>query len=91
MMGSGYVIDHCMSALRKSREEDAFRMYIADGLYAIVTNELTYARRFEEILEAVRHPKTKSQKAKEKAVHEAQNKQEARRIQNRLRAKLQGD
>lgn len=85
------MIDHCMSALRKYREEDAFKKYIADGLYAIVTNELTYGKRFEEILEAVRHPKSKSQKAKEKAAQEAQNKQEARRIQNRLRAKLQGD
>lgn len=85
------MIDHCMSALRKYREEDAFRKYIADGLYAMVTNELTYGKRFEEILDAVRHPKTKSQKEKEKAAQEAQNKQEARRIQNRLRAKLQGD
>lgn len=40
-MGSGYIIDHCVTALRLSREKEQEQEmiinYLADGLYAIST------------------------------------------------------
>ena len=37
-MGSGYVIEHCVSAFRKSEEEKAFRGYLSDAAMAISRN-----------------------------------------------------
>lgn len=34
-MGSGYVIEHCVSAFSDMCEEKAFRSYIADGIKCI--------------------------------------------------------
>ena len=33
LYGSGYVIEHCISAFRKSQEEKAYRIYVTDALY----------------------------------------------------------
>lgn len=38
MLGSGYVIDHCISVFRKEQEEIAFRNYVADALKMISEN-----------------------------------------------------
>lgn len=38
LLGSGYVIDHCISAFSKSQEEKAYRVYITDALKVISEN-----------------------------------------------------
>lgn len=35
LFGRGYVIDHCVSLLRKKSEEKAYRYYVTDSLRAI--------------------------------------------------------
>ena len=37
-MGSGYVVEHCVSAFRKKQEENLFKSYTADALRAISYN-----------------------------------------------------
>ena len=64
LCGSGYVIDYCVSAFHKSREEEAFKNYVADGLYALVNQNSSYACRFEELL----HPLSEEEKKKLKEV-----------------------
>lgn len=34
LFGSGYVIDHCVSAFLEYKKEDAFRIYVTDALKA---------------------------------------------------------
>lgn len=38
LMGSGYVIEHCVSAFRKEQAEMQYRSYIADALKALADN-----------------------------------------------------
>ena len=38
LFGRGYVIEHCVSWLKKDSEEKAFRVYITDTLKAIADN-----------------------------------------------------
>lgn len=37
-MGRGYVIEHCISALKLNREEQSFKIYVTDALRAIADN-----------------------------------------------------
>ena len=75
LVGSGYVIEHCMSALRQLRKAERFRYYVADGLYALVTKEITYAKRLSELENP---PVTEEESEKQKE----QNKKEAERIRD---------
>lgn len=84
LCGSGYVMDYCMSAFRIKDEEKAWKYYIADGLYALVTKTMSYKKRFTDLLNEA--------KAEEHAEeNEKNNKEEADRITNRLMDKLRGD
>lgn len=77
-------MDYCMSAFRLMDEEKAWRNYIADGLFALVTKTMTYKQRFSDLLaEAKAEAKTED--------NEKNNKEEADRITNRLLDKLRGE
>lgn len=77
-------MDYCMSAFRIMDEEKAWKYYIADGLFALVTKTLTYKKRFSELLEEA--------KAEANAEdNEKKNKEEADRITTRLIEKLRGE
>lgn len=43
MLGSGYVMDHCMSAFKYRQEEKLYRVYVTDALKAIADNTRRYA------------------------------------------------
>lgn len=38
LLGSGYVIEHCISAFLKLQEEKAYRVYVTDSLKVIAEN-----------------------------------------------------
>lgn len=38
LFGSGYVIDHCVSAFSKGQQEKLYRMYLTDALKVISEN-----------------------------------------------------
>lgn len=38
MMGSGYVIEHCVSAFLQSRKEQAFKSYVTTALKVLTEN-----------------------------------------------------
>jgi hypothetical protein len=40
--GRGYVIDYCVSALKKKKEEFLYRTYVTDALQAIASNTAHY-------------------------------------------------
>lgn len=82
LCGSGYVIEHLMSALRIEREERDFRRYIATGLYAMVNGKMEYSCTYDEIM----NHKTEKEKAKDAQ----DNKKEAKRIKTKLMEKLGG-
>ena len=57
LFGRRYVIDHCISQLKKFSEDEIFRIYITDALKAIANNtgKLTsggvgMAKRFSELI-----------------------------------------
>lgn len=59
-MGSGYVVEHCVSAFRKKQEENLFKSYAADALRAIAYNTAVLpkegriiTKRFAELAEWV--------------------------------------
>lgn len=80
LIGSGYVIEHCMSALRQIRADEAFKNYVADGLYAISHGNITMTTRFHDMM----HPKTEEDKKQDAE----DNKKKAQKIKNRLLDKL---
>ena len=82
LCGSGYVIEHCMSALRIEREQRDFRRYVATGLYALVNGKTQYACTYEEVL----NPQTEEDKKKQAEY----NKEEEKRIKSNLMEKLGG-
>ena len=38
LLGRGYVIEHCISALKSNNEEKAYKIYVTDALKAIAEN-----------------------------------------------------
>ena len=76
-------MDYCMSALRKSRREEAIYNYIADGLFALVNHDTHYGCRLTDLLHPVSEEEQKKQAEDEK-------KQSAEVVSN-LRKKLGGD
>lgn len=82
LCGSGYVIEYCISAFHKYREQEAFKNYIADGLYAIVNHSGSYSMRFSEFV----HPKSEEEEKKE--IEES--KKQSKKIISNIRDKLQG-
>ena len=43
LFGSGYVIEHCVSALAEEQEKRAFEVYVTDTLQMISKNTANYA------------------------------------------------
>ena len=76
-------MDYCMSAFRKSREEEAIYNYIADGLFALVNRETHYACRLTDLLHPISPEEEKKQAEEEK--------QKSKEIVSNLRKKLGGD
>lgn len=62
MYGSGYVIDHCISAFLQKKEERSYRVYVTDALYCITHNTAKYAGgkectiRWEDIITPSKEP-----------------------------------
>lgn len=77
------MIEHCISALREYNRDQAFRRYVATGLYAIVNHTSQYSMTYDEMM----NPQTEEQKQKQIQ----DNKKEAKRIQNRILDKLRGN
>ena len=56
LFGSGYVIQHCISAFTKEQKETAYRTYVTDALKVIAENTarfnggMTMNARFAEII-----------------------------------------
>ena len=38
MLGSGYVIEHCISAFKRMQEEKSYKIYVSDALQCIAKN-----------------------------------------------------
>ena len=65
-MGRGYVIEHCMSALREQTEEKLYRTYITDALKLIAENAQKAAvvgsvliKRWAELIDTQKEEKKK--------------------------------
>ncbi len=76
-------MDFCISAFHKSQKEEATFNYIADGLFALVNKTVHYECRLWDIL----HPSSEEEKKQQ----EKENKEEAKRIQDKLKKKLRGE
>lgn len=68
-MGTGYVIEHCISFFHKKRKTDAYRIYVTDALRLITENtakivgrfagEASYLQvRYAELIEPTKKEKT---------------------------------
>ena len=57
LLGSGYVIDHCISAFLERQRENAYRVYVTDSLKVISENTAggnerhTMAKRWYDLVE----------------------------------------
>lgn len=76
-------MDFCMSAFRKSREEEIIYNYIADGLFALVNQTVCYDSRLWDRL----HPVSEEEQQKQKE----ENKQKSKEIVSNLKKKLRGN
>lgn len=76
-------MDFCMSAFRKSREEEIIYNYIADGLFALVNQTVHYESRLWDLL----HPVSKEEEQKQKE----DNKKKSKEIVSNLKKKLRGN
>lgn len=76
-------MDFCMSAFHKSKKEETIYNYIADGLFALVNKTAHYEYRLCDLL----HPVSEEEKKQQ----EKENKEEAKRIQDKLKKKLRGE
>ena len=69
LLGSGYVIDHCISAFLQRQDEKLYRFYVTDALKAIAGNTQLFAGgdsmsiSYKEIID--RKPKEKEKTAEE--------------------------
>lgn len=74
----------CVSALRKFRVDEAWRSYMADGLYVLVNRYgPIYSGRFSEVISP------KSEADLQKIAEE--NKERSKKIVSDIRNKLKGD
>lgn len=76
-------MDYCMSAFRKSRDEEIIYNYIADGLFALVNQTVSYECRLYDLL----HPVSEEDKKKQAEDEKKQSDQ----IVSNIRKKLGGD
>ena len=70
-MGSGYVIEHCVSAFSDMCEEKAFRSYIADGIKCIseaIANQFGGSYLQERYTDIVSIPRTEEKTGDEIAL-----------------------
>lgn len=84
LFGSGYVIEHCVSAFLERQKEKAYKIYITDCLYSITNmysvshggKEFPITKRFFEILEP---PKQEKQETAEDVISRMRKKAEGMR------------
>lgn len=71
MLGSGYVIDHCISAFQKEQEQKLFNVYITDALQVIADNTMRFnggsrmSKRFYDVAYAEKPVKEQEETADE--------------------------
>ena len=66
-------MDSMVSSYNRHQKDDAFRIYVTDGLYGLLNGTLTYTERFVNLI----HPENRK---KEVTASDAKNK-----IKNKLR------
>jgi hypothetical protein len=66
LFGSGYVIDHCVSAFLEKQRKKAYQVYVTDALKAIAENSAggshrsTMTRRWIDLVEKQKTKETRS-------------------------------
>lgn len=76
-------MDFCMSAFRKSQRQETIYYYIADGLFGLLNQTVTYNNRLVDIL----HPVSEEEKKKQKE----EDKEQSKEIVSNLKKKLKGE
>lgn len=54
VLGSGYVIEHCVSAFSKKQEEKAYKNYIANAVYSLA-NQYSLSHGGQMVIEKQYH------------------------------------
>lgn len=73
MLGKQYIIDHCISQIKKESEQTALRVYITDALKAVVENTakigggVTMRRRYADIINNVPDDEETNEQAQKRA------------------------
>jgi len=67
MLGCGYVIDHCIAALKAERNVEAYRYYMSDCLMIIV-NGLSSKQVIKKRLYDILHPAPVDERSAEEIV-----------------------
>lgn len=49
ILGSGYVIEHCVSAFSKNQEEKAYKNYMANGIF-VLANQYSISHGGEKVI-----------------------------------------
>ena len=73
LLGSGYVIEHCVSAFLEKQEEKAYKIYMSDCLYSIVNmyavshggTDMPVQKRFVEIIDVMEKKPKKEETAED--------------------------
>lgn len=72
MLGKQYIIDHCITKIKKESEQTALRVYITDALKAVVENTakiggVTMRRRYADIINNVPDDEETNEQAQKRA------------------------
>lgn len=73
MLGKQYIIDHCVTKIKKESEQTALRVYITDALKAVVENTakigggVTMRRRYADIINNVPDDEETNEQAQKRA------------------------
>ena len=78
LLGAGYVIEECIASYNKRQKDELFRIYVTDGLFALVNKSMSYERRYIHLVGEMEH-KTKETKP-----------QTAKDVKARIKAKIRG-
>lgn len=75
ILGSGYVIDYCVSAFSEKKKNEAYRIYVTDSLYSIANmysrshgGEMAMEKRYLDVMEIMEKKEEKPEVTAEEVI-----------------------
>ena len=87
MLGSGYVIEHCVSVFKEKKRQEVFNVYLTDCLAGILIGRGAKIKRYYDIL----HPAKNDNRSPNEIVDNITNRAGIRVVKSHERIEADGD